>query len=144
MIGKHILRFEAELKRPALKKYLGGPAMDTNYKLLSTAAKKSRKVIRWYLSRMQPECKQYLRYEDAVRKVEKAGFKTKTIERMLYLLRKTSDSESLTAALEKVKSDFNLSKSQCKNVLDKFRKLGISPITLTNSSTFDELPSFRF
>lgn len=52
LIGKHVLRFEAELKRPSLKKHLGKQAVDTNYKLLSSAAQKSSKVIRWYLGRM--------------------------------------------------------------------------------------------
>ena len=141
MIGKHVLRLEAELKRPALKTHLKKSAMDTNFQLLSTAAKKSKAVIRWYLNRMQPKCEKYLRYEDAVRKVKEAGFKKKTIERMLYLLRKTSDSESLTAAMEKLIEKFNLSTNQWQNVLKKFQKLGISPITLTNSSEFDEIPS---
>lgn len=58
---------------------------------------------------------------------------------MLYLLRKASDKESLTAALENMRKKFGLSKSQCNNVLKKFRNLGISPITLPNSSNFDEL-----
>ena len=140
LMGKHVLRFEAELKRPAMKKHLGKQAMDTNYKLLSAAAKESRKVIRWYLSRMQPSCEKYLRYEDAVGAVEDANLKEKTRDRMLYLLRKTSDKESLTAALGSLKEKYHLTTSQCKTVLKKFRQLRLSPITLTNASNFDSLP----
>lgn len=70
---------------------------------------------------------------------EATDLKKKTKERMLYLLRKASDKESLTAALENMRKKFGLSKSQCNNVLKKFRNLGISPITLPNSSNFDEL-----
>jgi len=66
VLGKHVLRFEAELKRSAIEKHLGKSAMKTNYKLLSSAIKKCRNVVGWYLNRLQPECKKYLRYEDAV------------------------------------------------------------------------------
>lgn len=139
LLDKHVLRFEAELKRPALRKHLGEQVVSTNYKLLSSAAKKTEKVIRWYLNRMQPQCDKYVRYEDAVRMVEESGFKKKTKDRMLYLLRKTSDSESLTTALEKLREKYDLSRGQCRTVLKKFNKLVISPITLANSSTYDEL-----
>lgn len=141
LIGKHILRLEAELKRPALKSRLGKAALRSSYDTLFLAAHDSKKVIRWYLKRMQPKCKKYVRYEDAVRMVEDANLKKKTRERMLYLLRKTSDSEALTAALEKLMKKYDLNKNQCRNVLKKFEKLGISPITLTNNSDEDELPS---
>jgi len=141
VLGKHVLRFEAELKRSAIKKHLGKPDMKTNYKLLSSAAKKCRKVVGWYLNRLQPECKKYVRYEDAVDLVENAKMKEKTRERMLYLLRKTSDKDSLSAALDAMQEKFDLKKGQCNTVLKKFQKLGISPITLTNNSEFDELPA---
>lgn len=114
--------------------------MDTNYKLLSSAAQKSEKVIEWYWGRMQPQCEGYLRYADAVNMVEDANVKKKTRERMLYLLRKASDRESLTTALEDLRKKYHLSSSQCKVVLRKFQKLGISPITLKNTSHFDCLP----
>ena len=144
LVGKHILRFEAELKRTSIKKHLGKSAMETNSKLLSAAAQKSPEVIRWYLNRMQPPCEKYLRYKDAVGLIEDAKLKEKTRDRMLYLLRKTSDKETLTAALKALKVEYHLTGSQCRTVLKKFRKLGISPITLPNSSELDELPPICF
>lgn len=92
--------------------------------------------------RMQPDCRKYLRYKDALSKIEKAKLSIHTRERMLYLLRKTSDSETLNAAIKKMKEKFSLSKSQCDTILKKFSKLGFSPITLTNDSEYEELPSF--
>lgn len=59
---------------------------------------------------------------------------------MLYLLRKTSDKDSLTAALGAMQEKFDLKKGQCSTILNKFQKLGISPIILVNSSKFRELP----
>ena len=55
LLGKHILRLEAELKRPVLKKHLGKTAMETNYKILSSAAKTAPKVIQWYMDRLRPK-----------------------------------------------------------------------------------------
>lgn len=140
LMDKHILRLEAELKRTALKRHLGKSAAGTNYQLLSAASAQSAKVVRWYLKRMQPQCERYLRYSDAVGLVKDAGFKKETEKRMLYLLRKASDRESLTAALKDLRDKYSLSKSQCKTILTKFQQLGISPITLTNTSDFDSLP----
>ncbi|MDE7247777.1 MAG: hypothetical protein K2N43_07805 [Lachnospiraceae bacterium] len=141
--GKNVLRFEVELTtRDAIKKRLGKSATQTNYKLLSTAAKNCKGVVGWYVKRLQPECEKYVRYEDAVTLVEDAHLSKKTRERMLYLLRKTSDKESLSAALEAMQEKFDLKKGQCKTILKKFRKLGISPITLANKSSFKELPAW--
>lgn len=75
--------------------------------------------------------------------VEDANLKEKTKGRMLYLLRKTSDKKSLTAALDDLREKYHLTAGQCKTVLKKFQKLGISPITLQNSSDLKELPSIR-
>ena len=140
LLGKNVLRLEAELRRPALKNNSGDQAMEMNYQLLATAAQKSEKVIRWYLSRMQPPCGRYLRYEDAISVVEDANLKKKTRKRMLYLLRKTSDKDSLTAAQDDLKKKYYLTNGQCKTVVKKFEGLGISPITLTNASDFGNLP----
>lgn len=67
-IDKNILRLEIQLKRPALKKHLGEEALESNEKLLSAAIQKSTFVVAWYLKRMQPDCKKYLRYKDALSK----------------------------------------------------------------------------
>ena len=65
----------------------------------------------------------------------------KTRERMLYLLRKASDRKSLSAAIEDLKVEFGLKSGQINRVLKKFDKLGISPITLTNTESEENLPA---
>lgn len=141
LIGKRVLRLEAQLRRKAMKKWAGKDGMKGgNWDILKKLGKNSEKILHWYLKRLQPVNAAYVRYCDAVCMIESVKGKNNR-ERMLYLLRKTSDSESLTAALEKLQKEFNLSGSQCRNVLKKFEKLGISPITLKNSSDYDELPS---
>lgn len=52
LMDKHLLRYEAELKRSALKKHLGKAAMATNQGILLAAAKQTQIVIQWYLDRL--------------------------------------------------------------------------------------------
>lgn len=140
LIGKRVLRLEAQLRRKGMKKWVGKDIMEeNNWGILKQLEKKSNKIIQWYIDRLQIADTNYVRYQDAVDAVNAMkGEKMK--KRMLYLLRKTSDSETLTAALEKLRKKYGLSRNQCRNVLKKFKKLGISPITLTNSSKYDSLP----
>ena len=116
--------------------------MYDNQSILIAAGLKCPKVINWYISRLQPKCDQYLRYEDAVKRIEQVQLlKEKTRDRMLYLLRKTSDKDSLTAGVEHLKIRDNLNKSQLNTILNKFKRLGISPITLRNDSRLNMLPA---
>ncbi len=50
LVDKNVLRLEAELKRPAMKKHLG--KLDSNYHYLKNGAKQGSKIIKWYLKRM--------------------------------------------------------------------------------------------
>ena len=138
LIGKKVLRLEAQLRRAALEKWFPGKQLGSNWEIINGVCKKAKRILRWYISRIQPSGK-YLRYEDAASLISTVKQK-KTRERMLYLLRKVSDSKSLTAALDKMCKRYNLSSSKCRTVLKKFRKLGVSPITLQNSSKWGELP----
>ena len=141
LVGKHILRLEAQLRRAGMRKWVGKNGMDgSNWGILKKLGEKSEEILRWYIKRLQPVDAPYVRYRDAVELIESVKGK-KNRERMLYLLRKTSDSESLTTALEKLRKKYGLSKGQCRNVLKKFEKLGISPITSTNNSDYDKLPA---
>ena len=88
---------------------------------------------------MQPVGTAYQRYETAVAQAQAIrGEKTRT--RILYLLKKVSDCHDLGAALEKTASHFGLNRRKQKSLLKACNKKGISPITLTNSGVYEELP----
>lgn len=74
--------------------------------------------------------------------IESAKMKKKMRERMLYLLRKTSDSDHLDNAIKKLKKKYDLNNNQVNRILKRFEKLEISPIILKNSSDVSVLPSF--
>ena len=136
--GNNILRLEAELKREALKKRVG--KQTDNYHYLKAGAKQACQVIRWYLKRLFRRADgSHLRYQEAVQLIQKKISKKKTRERLEYLLRKASDSQSLDAALCKTQDKFNLSNSQTNHLLELCRKLSLCPLTLPNASKMSEI-----
>lgn len=143
LIDKRVLRLETQLRRRGMTKRVGKDAMEgNNWHILQKLWKKCKEINKWYVNRLQPAGVRYVRYEDAVRMVETIKGK-KIKKRMLYLLRKTSDSDSLTAALEKLRKKYSLTKGQQRTILKKFEKLKISPITLKNTSLYECLPSIQ-
>lgn len=140
LIDTHILRLEAELNRKAMKKFLGRQPDNCNY--LKAGYKKAVQIILWYLKRqMKGMAGTYLRYSAAADAIEHQTWRKKTKERAQYLLRKTSDSETIDAAIRKTCTHFGLKDSAAKRLLRKLEKAGINPITLPNSAKIEEMPS---
>lgn len=100
-----ILRLEAQLKRPALKRVLGKKALEDNAALLKATSDQVAEVIHSYLSRMFPCSGTHLRYEDAVSVVQKIK-KDTLCEQMLCILRKVSDAATWDSAARKLKSHY--------------------------------------
>lgn len=140
LANENILRLEAELQRKALKKYLGKTAMQSNQELLSAAMNKAQPIIRGYFRKMNLDCNAYLRYAEVVSQIKGARVSTKTQERMLYFLKKTSDGKNINSALEKTQDHCGINRRQANQILKKFRQLGFSPVTLRNGSAIRELP----
>lgn len=140
LIGKKVLRLEAQLRRKAMKKWVNKNHMDDSFKILEKLNKKAPDIICWYLKRMQLNSFGYVRYCDAADEISHVK-KVKTRERMLYLIRKTSDRHTLSKAIEDLKEAFKLSSGQVNRLLKKFEKMGISPITLTNDNDYEMLPA---
>ncbi len=115
LVDKNVLRLEAELKRPAMKKHLG--KLDSNYHYLKNGAKQGSKIIKWYLKRMfKNSVDSRVAFAEAVDVIQNASIKEKTKERLVYLLRKTSDS-SLDKAIIKTREKFNLTSSQISRLI---------------------------
>lgn len=85
----------------------------------------------------------HLRYQDAVQLIQKKFSKKKTRERLEYLLRKASDSQSLDAALQKTIKQFGMKRGAADRILDKLKKADINPITLPNSSHIQSMKSLQ-
>ena len=140
LIDKKVLRLEVQLRRKGMKKWVNKDHMDDCIKTLEILYTKTNDIICWYLKRIQLKNSNYVQYKEAAQQIAKLKNK-KTRERMLYLLRKTSDRHTLSKALEDLRKEFRLNSNQVNRVLRKFSDLGISPITLTNADTMERLPA---
>lgn len=142
LTGSHILRLEAELSRGAMKQHLG--KQDSNYRFLKQGMKCVLAVINWYLKRMyKGNSGEHLKYQDAAKRIAQGHWKHKTKQRMLYLLRKVSDSETMNTAIQKTQKKFGLKSQAVTGLLKKLEKVGINPVTLTNASGYERLENLR-
>ena len=140
LIGKSVLRIEAQLRRKGMKKWLGGDIKELdNWHIIQKLGNKAPKILKWYLKRILLVHGEHLRYQDALERVT-AVKREKTQKRMLHLLKKTSDCRDLTTAVKALREKYSLSSGQCRRILKKFEKLGISPITLPNADSLSDLP----
>lgn len=140
LVGKRVLRLEVQLRRKGMRKWVDRDQMDNNGKVLKKLYEKAGDILRWYLKRLQLKGQRHVRYKEATEMIDGLRSK-KTRERMLYLLRKASDRKSLSAAIEDLRVEFGLKSGQITRVLKKFDKLGISPITLTNTDSEESIPT---
>ena len=62
---KKILRLEAQLRRGAMRKWVGKDEMESTYKTLKSLCGQGEKIILWYLRRIQQPGGRYVRYKDA-------------------------------------------------------------------------------
>ena len=136
----YIFRIEAELKRDALLKRLNKNERSSEEKILEATARDAVKILTKFLKKMQIGTGNHIRYCDAETAIKNSKLGAKMRDRMLYLIRKVSDS-NLSSALEKLCKKHDLNNNQCERILDQFDALGISPITLRNDSKFSSLPS---
>lgn len=54
LIGKKVLRLEAQLRRKALKKWMPDKEFGSNWEIIQDTYKSRKKIINWYLKRIQP------------------------------------------------------------------------------------------
>jgi len=143
LMDKHMLRIEAELTRSAFLHMVKETNKNNPLTLIEAVYNKTPDVLNNYIKRMFLAEGIFVSYNKAVECIKAYKCKGKTKERMLYLVRKTSDSENLTNALGKTQNEFNLSDQGITRLLKDFKKLGINPITLPNSSNIEQIDLFN-
>ena len=136
ILDKPVLRLELSLSRQSLIKKLHLKTNVDNKELLWEAASNSTQLICKYLKRNMFINGEILTYNAAMERIDNSTkLKSKFKEDMKEMVRKCSDSDSLYNALQKIGN----SKRQ-DALLKQFKKIGISPVTLTGRSALEELP----
>ena len=138
VLDEPVLRLELSLTRQSLYRRLKKKNFENHQEALNAAAKAAEHMISKFIQSSMFTDGKVLRYKDAVSEIENAeNIKDKDVKKMTELLKRCSESSNLFYALQKM----NLSRQQERNLLKKFKYMGISSVTLPNTSSLYELPS---
>ena len=93
---------------------------------LRQLSKDQDKIMDKFLHRLHQDFPQVVHKEEAFKRIEESGFQKRTKDNMRELVKKMSSCGSFTAARQKME----ISKKSFMQLLGKFEKIKISPITL--------------
>ena len=122
-IPDEILRLELRLERKRIRQLTKSKTWEEQ--LVELYEQHDRQFSR-FLHRLYQDFNRMLTLPELLEAIEASGFRSKTKKRMARLTKKMGDCESLTAARKKMK----LKEKDFIQLLEKFRKLGISPIPM--------------
>lgn len=130
---ENILRYEVSLKREAFLKKFGLDREAPLYEMLLAGYEHGEELLADYHRKMFPFSGKIVRYEKAHKRIESDIADALLKEQMLYLLRKTSDSAGLSAAVRKIENYYkDVDNRRVKKIFSAFDNLGIAPITHPN------------
>lgn len=126
--GTNILRIELSMKRNAYYRALKlKPGKKLSYDvILRKLYKHGSKLIRKQMKNLFPCDGKHLPYQEAKRRIEKEITNKKTQEKMLYLLEKTSRSDTLDHAIKKTQERYRIGEkgmNRYSNSLMRFRSI---------------------
>ena len=111
--------------------------------ILHKLYKHGSKLIRKQMKNLFPCDGKHLPYQKAKRRIEKKITNKKTQEQMLYLLEKTSRSNTLRHAIEKTQEKYSIGKKGMKSLLKQFDEINVNPVTFQKDSKIKSAESFR-
>ena len=129
---KSILRIEVQMKRKKFQQYVSEDTVG-NRAILKEIYRQREVILGDYQKKMGLAYGDHFTYQNAVHRIEWNIKKPELRERMLFLLRKCSDCKNLTQAIKYLEEEGGASRKQIQCLLEKFRKIGVSPITLPNA-----------
>lgn len=119
-LEEHILRKELRLGRDRIRQLTKSSSWEGQ---LAELIKKQDKLMDKFLHRLYQDCGEIVTVEQALQIIEASSFRQKTKKKMCRIVKLVVKSESLIEVREKMK----LSHKHFRALLDRFRKLGISP-----------------
>lgn len=142
--GTNILRIELSMKRNAYYRALKlKPGEKPSYDvILHKLYKHGSKLIRKQMEDLFPCDGKHLPYQKAKRRIEKKVTNKKTQEKMLYLLEKTSRSDTLDHAIEKTQDRYSIGRKGMRSLLKQFDAIDVNPITFRKDSKIKKVESF--
>lgn len=121
-IENHILRKELRLGRSRIRQLTKTFSWE---KQLADLIEQQDKLMDKFLHRLHQDCGKIVTIELALQMIEESSFRQKTKKKMRRVVKLAAKCESLV----EVRKKMTVSHKHFKALLDRFRKLGISPIT---------------
>lgn len=141
---KKILRLEVGLKRKAFLKKFNLTPNDSIPTALKTGYAQILPEIDHYLHKLFPCTAKHIKYDAARSILQKADIPSDLKDEMLDLLKKASDSATLSTAAHKVKGHYShVDERRLKKIYQTFDALGVNPITISKHSRIKELSNMR-
>lgn len=119
-----ILRMELRVSGQRVRKLAGKGKWEDQLQQLS---KDQDKVMDKFLHQLHQDFPQVVHKKEAFKRIEESDFQKRTKDKMRELVKKMSSCGSFTAARQKM----GLNKKSFIQLLEKFEKIKISPITLS-------------
>lgn len=129
-----MLRIEVSRSSASFKRELSEEVKGSNSKILKNIMDESEATIAKYLKSVNMGAR-YVKYEQCLNLIDSEVKNVHTRRHMKRFVEKLSKCKSYTQAVE----NSGLSESQIKTVRGRFRKIGISPITLRNNAEVEKL-----
>lgn len=134
-LPKGVLRFEVHCERPHIKRIEKNAGALNVLEVLWLLTQESKDRIIDHFSRCFSDV-QFMQMEELERKIKGSGYKKKNKDAMQELVHRLQRMQSVDKALEKMrKAGFDTD-----GLLDRFAKLGISPIPLRKNFCAQSLP----
>ena len=127
-----ILRMELRVSGQRVRKLAGKGRWEDQLRQLS---KDQDKIMDKFLHRLHQDFPQVVHKEEALKRIEESGFQKRTKDKMRELVKKMSSCGSFTTARKKM----GLNKKSFIQLLKKFEKIKISPITLPQKTEIEVL-----
>lgn len=126
-IKDSILRIELRLERKAIKKKITG---DTWEEQLIKLFEKQSKITEKFLHRLHQDYAVLVTKEEALARIERSAYQKQTKKQLRRIVKKADGCESLAA----VQRESRIKKSDFMKMLDRFSKMGFSPLVLPDSN----------
>ena len=134
-LSEGVLRFEVHCERPYIKRVEKDTGTADILKVLWLLVQESKDKLIGHFSRCFPDA-EFMQIEGLEQKIKKSSFKGKNKKAMLELVNRLQRIQSVDKALDKMQqAGFDTD-----GLLDRFAKLGISPIPLRKNFCAQSLP----
>lgn len=131
-IENNILRIELRLERKAIQKKVSSSAWDDQ---LLELFEKQKAIMNKFLHRLHQDYAVLITKEEALARIERSAYRKQTKKKLRRIVKKADGCKSLAA----VQKESRIKKSDFMKMLDRFSRMGFSPLILPDGYSKESL-----